>query len=358
MKQDSATKALAERTRIRQIPLGWIIIAVVLIVLIIVPFVLKDDPYYVNIVIKMFIWAYLATAWGLVGQSGQLSFGHAAFLGMGAYATGILYGQFGVTPYLGMFVAVGVATVGGLIIGFPALRLRGVYFALATFAFAFIIQMVVRNALYIGPIHIGRGALLSLPLANGGQCPAVFQFESKTPYYFAALAMLAGIVYLNHWFNRSRMGVYWKGIRGDEDAAASLGINPTKYRLRAFLISCALTGLGGVFYMQYFHTINPTKVLDVSSSLQIALYGIVGGWQSVFGPMIGGFIMVPIDELLRLHLMRFPALSPIVYGMLLMLFILFMPKGVNEPFMRGLRWLDRKYWRPSRNANNEKAGRQ
>ncbi len=326
-------------------------------VLVIVPFVLKDDPYHVNIVIKMFIWAYLATAWGLVGQSGQLSFGHAAFLGMGAYATGILYGQFGVTPYLGMFVAVGVATLGGLIIGFPALRLKGVYFALATFAFAFIIQMVVRNALYIGPIYIGRGAFLSLPLADSGQCPAVFQFENKEPYYFVALAMLAGIVYLNHWFNRSRMGIYWKAIRGDQDAAASLGIDPAKYRLRAFLISCALTGLGGVFYMQYFRTINPARALDVSSSIQIALYGIVGGWQSVFGPMIGGFVMVPIDELLRLNLRAFPALSPILYGIILMLFILFMPKGINEPIMRGIRWLDTKYWRPSQNANNDRLGR-
>jgi len=358
MKQEGKVGGLAERLRTRQIPLGWVIIAVILILLIIVPFALKGDPYYVHIVIKIFIWAYLATAWGLVGQSGQLSFGHAAFLGMGAYATGILYAQFGVTPYLGVFVSIGVATLGGLIIGFPALRLRGVYFALATFAFSFIIQMVVRNAEYIGPVYIRRGALLSLPVANGGQSPAVFQFADKEPYYFVALAMLAGIVYLNHWFNRSRMGIYWKGIRSDEDAAASLGINPAKYRLRAFLISCALTGMGGAFFMQYFHTINPTKALDVSSSIQIALYGIVGGWQSVFGPMIGSFIMAPIDELLRLHLMRFPALSPILYGIILMLFILFMPKGVNEPIMRGIRWLETRYWRPSQSANNEKAGRQ
>jgi branched-chain amino acid transport system permease protein len=110
--------------------------------------------------------------------------------------------------------------------------------------------------------------------------------------------------------------------------------------------------------MQYFRFFSPQRVLDVSQSIQIALYGIVGGWQSVFGPMIGGFIMVPVAEQLRLNLTAFPALSPIIYGVILMLFILFMPNGVNEPIMRGIKWLETKYWRPSGNANNEKAGRQ
>ncbi len=359
MKQNRGIEALGERLRTRQIPLGWVIIAVVLILLIIVPFAWKDNSYYVHIVITIFIWGYMATAWGLVGQSGQLSFGHAAFMGIGAYTTGILYSQFGVTPWLGVFVAIGLATLGGVIIGIPTLRLRGVYFALATFAFGFIILMIVKNATYIGPVYIGGGAFLTLPRA--GQAPAVFQFESKTPYYFMALAMLAGIVYLSHWFNRSRMGFYWTAIRGDQDAAESLGIDAAKYRLRAFLISCALTGLGGAFFMQYFRFFSPQKVLDVSQSIQIALIGIVGGWQSVFGPMIGGFIIVPVAELLRLNLGAFPAMSPIIYGIILMLFILFMPNGVNEPFMRGLNWLERKYWRPSQNANNEnneKVGRQ
>lgn len=281
MKQDSGIKALTERLRKRQIPLGWVVIAVVLILLIIVPFALKDDPYHVHIFISIFLWGYLATAWGLVGQSGQLSFGHAAFMGVAAYTTGILYGQFGLTPWLGMFVAVGLATLAGLIIGLPTLRLRGVYFALATFAFAFILQMIVRNALYIGPVYIGAGAFLSLPRTNGGQCPAVFQFLSKTPYYFIGLAMLVGAVSFSYHLNRSRIGSYWTAIRGDQDAAESLGINAGRYRLIALLISCALTGLGGVFFMQYFRFINPVRALDVSQSLQIALIGIVGGWQSV-----------------------------------------------------------------------------
>jgi len=353
MKQDTGIGALAEKLRIRRIPFGWIVIAVLLIVLAIIPFALKGEPYYVHIFITIFLWAYLATAWGLVGQSGQLSFGHAAFMGLGAYTTGILFGQYGITPWLGMWLGVVIATLSGLIIGYPSLRLRGVYFALATCAFAFIIQLFARSTVWLGPVYIGAGAFLSLPLADGGHCPAVFQFGTKTPYYFIALVMLAGAVSLSYLLNRLRIGYYWRAMRSDPDAAESLGINVGKYRLMTFLLSCALTAIGGTFHIQYTRFINPVYALDVSQSIQIAMIGIVGGWQTVFGPMIGAFIIIPIAELLRLHLGGLPALSPIIYGIALMLFILFMPKGLNTPVMRFLRWLEAKLWRPPESDNDE-----
>ena len=277
MERSTKIGALAERLRRRRIPFGWIVIAVLLIVLAIIPFALKGEPYYVHICVTIFLWAYLATAWGLVGQSGQLSFGHAAFMGLGAYTTGILFGQFGVNPWLGMWLGVAIATVGGFIIGYPSLRLRGVYFALATFAFAFILQMFVRSTLNLGPVYLGAGAFLSLPLADGGHCPAVFQFGTKTPYYFIALVMLAGAVSLSYLLNRLRVGYYWKAMRSDPDAAESLGINVGRYRLMTFLLSCALTAIGGSFYAQYFFFISPDRVLDISLSIEIALIGVVGG---------------------------------------------------------------------------------
>lgn len=353
MKQGAGMGASAERLKRRQIPPGCIALAVLLIVLMIIPFALKERPYYVHIFITIFLWGYLATAWGLVGQSGQLSFGHAAFMGVAAYTTGVLFGQFGINPWLGMWVGVILATIGGLIIGYPSLRLRGVYFALATFAFAFILQMFVRNTLYLGPVYIGAGAFLSIPQVSGGNAPGVFQFASKTPYYFIALFMLAGVVTLSYLLNRSRLGYYWRAMRSDPDAAESLGINVGKYRLITFLVSCALTGLGGAFFMQYFRFINPVRALDVTQSIRIALIGIVGGWQSVFGPMIGGFIITPIAELLRLHLGKVPALSPIIYGIVLMLFILFMPRGLNGPVLRGVRWIEAKLRRSAESGNDK-----
>lgn len=359
MKQDSGIKGLAGGLKNRRIPLNWVIIAIVLIVLIIIPFALKGEPYYVHIFVMIFLMGYLATAWGLVGQSGQLSFGHAAFFGLGAYTSSTLYMDVGISPWIGMFVGAIVAVIAGLIIGYPTLRLRGPYFALATLAFCAILQIYVRNTPILGPLHLGAAWGITISPYLTGQGPAFFQFASKTPFYFISLAMLAGIVYFSYQLNRTRLGYYWLAIRGNQDAAESLGINAGRYRLTAFLMSCALSALGGTFYAQYYYFITPFRVLDISLSLEIALMGVVGGWQSIFGPMLGAFILVPISELVRAELGSVAmGLHLVIYGIIFVLIILFLPKGVNEPFMRGLRWLDTRHWRPSRNANNDKLGRQ
>jgi branched-chain amino acid transport system permease protein len=206
---------------------------------------------------------------------------------------------------------------------------------------------------------LGSAWGLSVAPFPGAEGPAFFLFDSKTPFYFIALAMLVGIVYLSYWFNRTRVGYYWRAMRSDPDAAESLGINVGKYRFMTFLISCALTGIGGSFYAQYFSFIDPTGVLDLTLSIQIVLVGVVGGWQTIFGPMIGSFIITPIGQLVRAQLgSAYAGLHLVVYGIILMLFIMYIPRGLNAPFMRGIRWLETKYWHPSRNANNEKARRQ
>jgi len=307
----------------------------------------------------IFMMGYLATAWGLVGQSGQLSFGHAAFFGIGAYTSSVLYMDVGVSPWIGVFLGVVFASIAGLIIGFPTLRLRGPYFALATLAFCAIMQIWVKNTPYLGPLHVGAAWGITISPYATGMGPAFFQFASKTPFYFIALAMLVGAVYFSYQLSRTRIGYYWTAIRGDQDAAESVGINAGKYRLTAFVMSCALSAVAGTFYAQYYYFITPGRVLDISLSLEIALIGVVGGWQSIFGPMLGAFILVPISELVRAEFSSIAAgLHLVIYGVIFVLIILFMPKGVNEPIMRGLKWLETKYWRPSQNANSDKLGRQ
>jgi branched-chain amino acid transport system permease protein len=170
--------------------------------------------------------------------------------------------------------------------------------------------------------------------------------------------MLVGAVYFSYRLNRIRIGYYWTAIRSDQDAAESVGINAGRYRLTAFLMSCALSALAGTFYAQYYYFITPARVLDISLSLEIALMGVVGGWQTVFGPMIGAFILVPISEAVRAELGSVASgLHLVIYGVIFVLIILFMPKGINEPFMRGIKWLETKYRSPSRNANNDKVVR-
>jgi len=332
----------------RPISFNWIAAAFLLAIAVIIPFVLNKHPYYVHIFILVFLFGYLSTAWGLVGQSGQLSFGHAVFVGLGGYTSTILFMDYGVTPWVGMFAGLIVATLFGLIIGYPTLRLRGPYFALATLAFALALQTYVVNTQMVGPIKL-RGAMgLLLPLKNGGDAPAVFQFATKTPYYFIALAMMVSVVLLSYLLNRTRIGYYWTAIRSDQEAAESLGINAGRYRLLAFLLSCALTALGGTLWAQYFHYINAERGMALSLSIEIVLVGVVGGWQTVFGPMIGAMVMIPISELLRAELGGgFAGLHTLIYGLILMGVILWLPKGLNPLAMRGLNWLGDRLWSTS-----------
>ena len=322
---------------------NWIFAAGFLAIAIIIPFFLKNEPYYLHIFILVFIFGYLATAWGLVGQSGQLSFGHAIFVGLGGYTSTILFMDYGITPWIGMFGGVIIATLFGLIIGYPTLRLKGPYFALATLAFSLILQTYVVNTPKLGPINL-RGAMgLLLPLKDGGDAPAVFQFATKTPYYFIALGMMVGIVLLSYLINRTRIGFYLTAIRSDQDAAESLGINAGKYRLLAFLLSCALTALGGTLWAQYFHYINPERGMALSLSIEIAIVGVVGGWQTVTGPMIGALVLIPISELLRAELGGgYAGLHTFIYGLILMAVILWLPNGLNPFVMRALKLLQNK----------------
>ena len=327
----------------RAISFNWVFAAGLLAIAIIIPFFLKNEPYYLHIFILVFIFGYLATAWGLVGQSGQLSFGHALFVGLGGYTSTILFMDYGITPWIGMFGGVIIATLFGLIIGYPTLRLKGPYFALSTLAFSLILQTYVVNTPKLGPINL-RGAMgLLLPLKDGGNAPAVFQFATKAPYYYIALGMMVGIVLLGYLINRTRIGFYLTAIRSDQDAAESLGINASKYRLLAFLLSCALTALGGTFWAQYFHYINPERGMALSLSIEIAIVGVVGGWQTVTGPMIGALVTIPISELLRAELGGgYPGLHTLIYGLILMAVILWLPKGLNPLVMRILKWLQNK----------------
>jgi len=357
VKQETGIGALIQRIRRREISFAGLVMAVFVLVMVIIPFVMHD-PYYLNMLIVTLLMGYFATAWGLVGQSGQLSFGHAAFIAAGAYTTVILNQEFGITPWAGMWMGGIVAAALGSIIGFPTLRLRGVYFALATLAFAYILQIFLTNVRHVGSIDIGGAWGMHVTLVNGGDAPHLFQFATKSPYYFIILAMLLGIVYLSYWLNKRRTGYYWAAIRDNQDAAESLGINAPRYRINAFLLSCFLTGLGGAFYAQYFFTVDPVRIAAVSLSMEIVLTGIVGGWQTILGPMIGSFIITPLGQVMRANLgADFPGLNLLIYGVILMLFIRYLPNGINDSLKRGLRWIEKKAWHPEESRDYEKGGK-
>jgi branched-chain amino acid transport system permease protein len=316
-----------------------------LIVGIILPFFIHN-PYYMSVFILLFMMGYLATTWGIIGQTGQLSFGHSAFVGLGGYTSTILYVQLNLSPWFGMIIGGLVAVLFGIIIGIPTLRLRGVYFALATLAFAAILQIIAQTVLHVGPVIIGASPGIQMNLVNGGNAPGVFQFQGKQGYYYVIFGMLVGVLFLNYMFNRARIGYYWAAIRNDEDAAESLGINVARYRITGFLLSCFLTGMGGVFYAQYLLAVDPRTILSLDLSIEIAVMGIVGGWQSVFGPLIGAAVLVPLNQFLRARLYEVPQLTTVIYGLILIFFMLFLPKGINGLIVKGINMVKVRLNRP------------
>ena len=305
----------------------------VAILLLLVPLVLKDE-YYLHVLVGILYFAYMASSWNIVcGYTGQLSLGHSALSGIGGYVSTLLLINAGLSPWFGMFIGAVCATGVGVLVGWPCFRLRGPYFALTTIAFAEILRIWTENTEEIFGIELRGAQGLSVPLK--GHAPLLFQFDGKVPYYYVIIAMLVGVMAVTWWMERSRMGFYLKAIRADQDGAEALGVNSTRYLLAAMAVSSFLTALGGSYYAQYFRYINPERNMGLDFSIELALMGIVGGQGTVLGPVLGAFLLTPAGEIARATLGgKFPGLHLVIYGLVLVLAMLFLPKGLIQPIRR------------------------
>lgn len=316
--------------------LAW---GAVLALALVLPLLVRND-YWLHSVIMVLYFAYLASAWNLVcGYVGQVSFGHSVFSGVGGYISVTLLTHAGMSPWLGMLVGALAAAALAVAIGYPTMRLKGPYFALTTIAVAEIIRIWFENTETVFGIAIKGSQGLTVPLV--GTSWAAMQFESKVPYYYIMLGMLALVMGITAWMERSRLGVCLKAIRGDRDAAESLGINPTRYYLAAFAISAFMTALGGTFYAQFIRFINPERNMGVELSIDMALMSIIGGQGTVLGPVIGAFFLTPVSEVLRSELGgKLVGLHLVIYGLVLILAVLYLPKGLLAPLSRwARRWI-------------------
>lgn len=295
------------------------------------------DDFLVHSSIMVLYFAYLACAWNLMcGYVGQISFGHSVFCGVGGYTSVILLTALGLSPWLGMLVGGVLAAILAVMIGYPTMRLRGPYFALTTIAVAEMVRMWVENTDNFLGIPLKGAEGLSVPLV--GTNFALFQFDSKVPYYYIILTMLAVVMLMTWLMERSRLGVSLKAIRGDRDAAESLGINPTRYTLIAYAISAFMTALGGSFYAQFVRFINPERNMGIELSIDMALMTIIGGQGTIAGPVIGALFLAPIAELSRGYLGgRLPGLHLALYGLVLILAVLYLPKGLASPLQKLVR---------------------
>jgi len=300
--------------------LGGVILAIVLLTF---PFIFKK-PFPQRMMILIFMYALLGEAWNILGgYAGQVSLGHAIFFGLGAYTSSFMLIRWGITPWLGMVAGILSAVVISIIIGYPCFRLAGHYFAIATIAAGEIVAITFLNWKLMG------GAIgLFLPLLD--ESLLNFEFHSsKAPYYYIILAMLVVTVFIAYRIERSRLGFYFRAIKNDPDAARSLGIDLTKYKLIAMIISAALTAVAGTFYAQYLLFIDPHTVLPLMLSIQMCLIPVLGGTGTIAGPIIGSCILIPMAEYTRVYLAgKVSGLHLFLYGLLIIVFAVFQPAGL------------------------------
>ncbi|MFL5107790.1 MAG: branched-chain amino acid ABC transporter permease [Xanthobacteraceae bacterium] len=303
---------------------GWSIahILIVIALLAIVP-LLTASNVVLNFLTVALLIALVGQGWNVLGgYGGQYSFGHAAFFGTGAYVTAILQTRYGINAWLGFAFGILGGAMVGAVIGALTFRsgLKGSYFALVTLAFA----EVLRIAASVAPVTgAGVGLLLALDLR-----PQAFQFQSRAPFYWIVLALVAVSLIVVRLIEHSRFGAWLVAVRENEEAAKALGVDAVRVKLAAITVSAAMTAAGGAFYAQYFLFIDSGIAYGPWISIEALLAPIIGGVGTVFGPLLGALVVKTLGELAKLVTGDAPGLDLVIYGSVLILVVAFAPRGI------------------------------
>lgn len=280
------------------------------------------NSYLMHILILFVMWSVIGMSWNLLGgYCGQVSFGHAAFFGVGAYTAGVLYSKAGISAWWGLPLSIAAVSLFALAIGFIVLRLRGPYFALATLAVGEVLRVTAEN-------------LTDLTNGDVGIMIQERTWVGKTWYYYIILAVAVTTFYLVKTVTRSKLGYYFVAIREDQDAAESLGINTTLYKTVALAMSAVITGMAGAFYTNYMGYIDPKVVFALHDiSIITIMVVMVGGVATYWGPIVGSIIMILLAEMIR----SVPGLGSAhhtFFGVLLIFIIIFLPNGIVGDFKK------------------------
>ena len=297
-------------------------IALVVVLLAIVPLVTTSNVV-LNFLITTLLIALVGQGWNLLGgYGGQYSFGHAAFFGTAAYTTAILQVQYGINAWLGLFAGIFAGSLVGAVVGVLCFRsgLRGSYFSLVTLAFAEVLRIVSSVTPITGA---GVGTLIKLDLR-----PEAFQFQSRVPFYWIMLTLVALSLIMVRAAENNRFGAYLVAIRENEDAASALGINTFAVKLAAITLSAAITAAAGCFYAQYFLFIDAPIAYGPWISIDALLAPIVGGAGTLFASLLGAFVIKALGEVTKLLTSDAPGLDLVIYGFVLIAVVGLAPRGV------------------------------
>lgn len=282
-----------------------------------------DDDYSFQILFRVVLFAGLGLAWNLVGgYAGQLSLGHAAFFGLGGYGFTIIHDELHLPLLASLALTLVVVAIAAALIGLVAFRLRGPYFALATIAFAEVLHQTVKNLHDLTGGEVGKAP------------PMIFENHRSQWFYACAVLLTAFAFALTAWIARSRFGFALQAIREDEDTAMACGINTTRTKVYAFMISAAITAVGGVLHASLFMWMTPDQMLEVGLSNEIAIVAMLGGAGTLLGPLIGAGLLETASELFK---NLFHEAHLIIYGVLIVLVVLFLPEGIVGALGKQLR---------------------
>jgi branched-chain amino acid transport system permease protein len=315
---------------------GLVLLLLLLAALLVAPAFVSD--YLLSVLILILYFAYAGQAWNvMMGFAGQLSLGHALYVGLGAYTAAALYFHFGLSPWVSLPIVLAVSGLAGAVIGFLAFRfgVAGVYFAILTIAFAEFAR--------IGFDHwpwVGGSAGLFVPVANYAQNDLWTLRGSPRMFYYVILALTVVAFVICHALLRSRAGYYWQAIREDEEAARALGIDTFRYKMYAVVLSAAMTSLAGIFFAFYYNNLFPEQVFNIGRSIELILAPIIGGIGTLFGPIIGAFLLTGLAEALREGMLRLgidvPGAKQVFYGLCLLIVVMVLPHGIWPPLSRAL----------------------
>ena len=313
-----------------------VLLAALFAALVIAPWVVND--YLLTVMIVALYLAYTGQAWNIMmGFAGQLSLGNAIYAGLGAYVAAVLFTRYGIAPWIGFFAAAPVAAACAAIIGFLAFRfgVAGVYFAILTIAFAEFARVGFDHFDFV---HASAG--LFLPVAQYTHDDLWRLRGNPTMFYYVILAATALAFLLSRALLKSRIGYFWLAIREDEQAARAAGIDTFRYKMFALMISAAVTSFAGVFYAFFYNNLFPEQVFNITQSIEMILGPIIGGIGTLFGPVLGAFVLTGMAESVTSIMAALgfdlPGAKQVFYGICLLLVVVALPDGIWPPLARRL----------------------